>query len=192
VGTSNRHGAKSITQIELLAKPPQERSEQTPWPLWPMKLRTSSSHEEGADRRWALFTKEFVGDGNGNLKAIKVAEMGWSEPEPGKRPNWEEIKGTDYEIPCDLALLAIGFLHPQQDGLLNDLGVAYDQRGNIEADHTYKTSVDKIFTAGDMRRGQSLVVWAISEGRECAYHVDTFLMGSSSLEKKDEGIHQIV
>jgi glutamate synthase (NADPH) small chain len=192
VGTSNRHGAKSITQIELLAKPPLERSEQTPWPQWPMKLRTSSSHEEGADRRWALFTKEFIGDGNGNLKAIKVAEMGWSEPEPGKRPNWEEIKGTDYEIPCDLALLAIGFLHPQQTGLLNDLGLTYDQRGNVEANDKYKTTVDKVFTAGDMRRGQSLVVWAISEGRECAYHVDEFLMGESSLEKKDEGYHQIV
>jgi glutamate synthase (NADPH) small chain len=191
VGTSNRHGAKSITQIELLAKPPQERSEQTPWPQWPMKLRTSSSHEEGADRRWALFTKEFIGDGNGNLKAIKVAEMGWNEPEPGKRPAWEEIKGTDYEIPCDLALLAIGFLHPQKEGLLNDLGVNLDQRGNIEADENYKTSVDKVFTAGDMRRGQSLVVWAISEGRECAYNVDTFLMGSSTLEKKDEGFLQV-
>lgn len=192
VGTSNRHGAKAITQIELLAKPPKERSEQTPWPMWPMKLRTSSSHDEGADRRWALFTKEFVGDGNGNLKAIKVAEMGWGEEEPGKRPAWVEVPDTEYEIPCDLALLAIGFLHPQQEGLLNDLGVKFDQRGNIEADATYSTSVSKVFTAGDMRRGQSLVVWAISEGRECAYNVDVFLMGESTLEKKDEGFLQIV
>lgn len=193
VGTSNRHGARSVTQIELLAQPPLERSELTPWPLWPMKLRTSSSHEEGADRRWALFTKEFIGDGNGNLKAIKVAEMGWSAPEPGKKPAWVEIEGTEYEIPCELAFLAIGFLHPQHAGLLDELGVSYDQRGNVEADEeTYKTSADNVFAAGDMRRGQSLVVWAISEGRECAYNVDTFLMGKSSLEKKDKGVHSIV
>ncbi len=191
VGTSNRHGAKSITQIELLAKPPQERSEQTPWPQWPMKLRTSSSHEEGADRRWALSTKEFIGDANGNLKSILVAEMGWNEPEFGEKPSWIELPGTEYEIPCELALLAIGFLHPQQEGLLKDLGVKFDQRGNVEADSDYRTSVDKVFTAGDMRRGQSLVVWAISEGRECAYNVDTFLMGESTLEKKDEGFLSI-
>lgn len=192
VGTSNRHGARSITQIELLAKPPLERSEQTPWPLWPMKLRTSSSHEEGADRRWALFTKEFIGDGNGNLKAIKVAEMGWGDPEPGKKPAWKEIPETEYEIPCDYAFLAIGFLHPQHAGLLDGLGVEYDQRGNVQADAKYKTSADNVFAAGDMRRGQSLVVWAISEGRECAYNVDEYLMGVSSLEKKDTGVHQIV
>ena len=192
VGTSNRHGAKSITQIELLAKPPKERSEQTPWPLWPMKLKTSTSHEEGANRRWALFTKEFVGDAEGNLKGIKVAEMGWSEPQPGKKPAWVEQEGTEYEIPCDMALLAIGFLHPQHAGLLDDLGVEYDERGNVVADGEYKTSVDNVFVAGDMRRGQSLVVWAISEGRECAYHVDEYLMGSSSLEKKDTGFHDTV
>lgn len=187
VGTSNRHGAKSITQIELLSKPPENRSEQTPWPLWPMQLKTSTSHEEGATRKWALFTKEFVGDENGNLKAIKVAEMGWSDPQPGKKPAWVEQEGTEYEIPCDMALLAIGFLHPQHNGLLDTFGVEYDERGNVKADKAYRTSVDNVFVAGDMRRGQSLVVWAISEGRECAYHVDEYLMGSSSLEKKDEG-----
>lgn len=187
VGTSNRHGAKSITQIELLSKPPESRSEQTPWPMWPMQLRTSTSHEEGADRRWALFTKEFVGDGNGNLKGIKVAEMDWSDEEPGKRPRWEEQPGTEFEIPCELALLAIGFLHPQHAGLLDELGVAYDDRGNVKDDGTYKTSVDKVFAAGDTRRGQSLVVWAISEGRECAYSIDEYLMGASNLEKKDSG-----
>ena len=192
VGTSNRHGARSITQIELLSKPPEKRSEMTPWPLWPMQLRTSSSHEEGANRKWALFTKEFVDDGNGNLKAIKVAEMGWSEPQPGKKPAWVEQEGTEYEIPCDMALLAIGFLHPQHNGLLDNLGLTYDERGNVKADETYKTNADNVFVAGDMRRGQSLVVWAISEGRECAYHVDEFLMGSSSLPRKDQGVHQIV
>lgn len=187
VGTSNRHGAKSITQIELLSKPPENRSEQTPWPMWPMQLRTSTSHEEGADRRWALFTKEFVGDANGNLKGIKVAEMDWSEEEPGKRPSWVEQPGTETEIPCELALLAIGFLHPQHTGLLDELGVEYDERGNVKDDGSYKTSVEKVFAAGDTRRGQSLVVWAISEGRECAYSIDEYLMGSSNLEKKDTG-----
>lgn len=191
VGTSNRHGARSITQIELLAKPPENRSEMTPWPMWPMQLRTSSSHEEGADRRWALFTKEFLGDENGNLRAIKVAEMGWSDQEPGKKPAWVEQPDTEYEIPAELVLLAIGFLHPQHEGLLDSFGVEYDKRGNVNADEKYKTSVDGLFVAGDMRRGQSLVVWAISEGRECAYHVDEYLMGSSSLEKKDEGFLDI-
>ncbi len=190
VGTSNRHGAKSIMQIELLAKPPLNRSEQTPWPLWPMKLRTSSSHEEGAERRWALFTKEFVGDENGNLKGIKVAEMGWSDPEPGKKPHWEEQPDTEFEVPCELALLAIGFVHPQHHGLLDELGVNYTDRGNIE-DSNYKTSLDKVFAAGDCRRGQSLVVWAISEGRECAYEIDTFLMGESQLERKDHGFQEL-
>lgn len=187
VGTSNRHGAKTVTQIELLAKPPQNRAEETPWPLWPMQLRTSSSHEEGCNRKWALFTKEFVGDENGNLKGIKVAEMGWSEPQAGKKPHWEEQEGTEVEIPCELALLAIGFLHPQHEGLLDNLGLEYDQRGNVKAEANYQTTTnDKVFVAGDMRRGQSLVVWAISEGRECAYNVDEYLMGSSNLERKDE------
>lgn len=191
VGTSNRHGAVSITQIELLAKPPADRSEMTPWPLWPMKLRTSTSHEEGADRRWALFTKEFIGDDNGNLKAIKLAEMGWSDPEPGKKPHWIEQPGTEFEIPCELALLAIGFLHPEHEGMLNDLGVEYDDRGNVKAGDNYQTNNEKVFAAGDMRRGQSLVVWAISEGRECAYNVDQYLMGSSTLETKDKGFFEL-
>lgn len=191
VGTSNRHGAKSVTQIELLAKPPKDRSEQTPWPMWPMQLRTSSSHEEGADRKWALFTKEFVGDENGNLKGIKVAEMGWDEPEPGKKPHWIEQPGTEFEIPCELALLAIGFLNPQQEGLLNQLGIEYTDRGNVDA-NKYQTNQENVFVAGDARRGQSLVVWAIAEGRECAYHLDKYLMGSSVLEKRDEGLHAVV
>lgn len=185
VGTSNRHGAISVTQIELLERPPQDRTINMPWPQWPATLRTSTSHQEGCERKWALFTKEFVGDGNGNLKAIKLAEMGWSEPEPGKKPKWEEVEGTEFEVECDLALLAIGFVHPQQEGLLNDLGLEYDERGNVKAStKDYKTGQDKVFVCGDMRRGQSLVVWAISEGRECAYNVDKFLMGTSSLERK--------
>ena len=186
VGTSNRHKAKSVTQIELLPKPPAERNETMPWPNWPMILRTSTSHEEGCDRNWAVFTKEFIGDEHGNLKGLKIAEMGWSKPEPGKLPKYQEVPGTERTLPCELALLAIGFIHPQHDGMLNELGVEYDERGNVKANESdYKTSIAKIFTAGDMRRGQSLVVWAISEGREAARNVDKFLMGDSKLESKD-------
>lgn len=183
VGTSNRHGAKSITQLELLAKPPAVRSEDTPWPLWPLELRTSSSHEEGCDRNWAILTKEFVGNDDGNLKSIKIVNIEWKTPEGGGRPTFVEVEGTERELPCELALLAIGFVHPQKKGLLEQLEVELDARGNVKADN-YQTSVEKVFAAGDMRRGQSLVVWAISEGREAAKAVDKFLMGETMLESK--------
>jgi glutamate synthase (NADPH/NADH) small chain len=169
-----------------------DRSPQTPWPLWPYQLRTSSSHEEGVQREWALFTQEFVGDGEGNLKGLIVCEMGWSDPEPGKKPKWEVIKGTEKEIPCELVLIAIGFLHPEHKGLLDEFGLDYDERGNIKDDGTYRTNKENVFAAGDARRGQSLVVWAISEGRECAYHIDEQLMGVSTLPRKDEGKMSIV
>ncbi|HNB49759.1 MAG TPA: glutamate synthase subunit beta, partial [Chitinophagales bacterium] len=185
VGTSNRHGAKSVTQIELLAMPPQERHESTPWPLWPMMLRTSSSHEEGCERQWSILTKEFIGNEAGELIGLKIVEIEWKTIDG--RPQFVEIEGTERVLPCDLALLAMGFVHPQHEGLLANLAVALDERGNINANN-YKTNVDKIFTAGDMRRGQSLVVWAISEGRECAREVDLFLMGESQLEAKDKGV----
>lgn len=185
VGTSVRHGAKSVTQIELLSKPPEGKNENTPWPNWPMILRTSTSHEEGCERQWAINTKEFIGDEKGNLKAVKMVEVEWTV-EDGK-PKMTEKPGTEKVIPCELALIAAGFLHPQHEGMLNDLGVEYDERGNVKTNH-YKTSVNKVFSAGDMRRGQSLVVWAISEGRECARAVDEFLMGESKLEAKDVGI----
>ncbi|MFN8237302.1 MAG: glutamate synthase subunit beta [Chitinophagales bacterium] len=185
VGTSNRHGAQSVTQIELLSKPPETRAESTPWPLWPMMLRTSSSHEEGCERQWSILSKEFVGNEKGELTGLKVAEIEWKTVD-GK-PQMVEIEGTERILPCDLALLAMGFVHPQHEGLLQQLTVELDERGNVKANN-YKTSVDKIFTAGDMRRGQSLVVWAISEGRECARQVDLFLMGESLLEAKDEGL----
>ncbi|MFN8294688.1 MAG: glutamate synthase subunit beta [Chitinophagales bacterium] len=185
VGTSNRHGAKSVTQIELLSKPPENRAESTPWPLWPMMLRTSSSHEEGCDRKWSILTKEFVGNEKGELTGLKIVEIEWKTVD-GK-PQMVEIEGTEQTLPCELALLAMGFVHPQHEGLLNDLTVELDERGNVKANN-YKTGVDKIFTAGDMRRGQSLVVWAISEGRECAREVDLYLMGESSLEAKDRGL----
>ncbi len=184
VGTSNRHKAKSITQIELLTKPPTQRTENNPWPEWPMVVRTSSSHEEGAQREWALLTKEFIGDENGNVTGLKLVNIEWEVPEPGKRPGFKEIEGTERIIPCDLALLAIGFVHPEH-GYLEELNVTLDNRGNVQAED-YQTNQDKIFTAGDMRRGQSLVVWAIAEGREAAKRVDTFLMGYSELESRDD------
>lgn len=187
VGTSNRHGARSVTQFELLPKPPEGRTSYMPWPTYPMTLKTSTSHEEGADRKWAIATKEFVGDGKGNLKAVKVVDLEWTASADGRPAQFVEKPGSERELPCELALLAMGFVHPMQDGLLAELGVELDERGNVKAtEKEYKTSIHKVFTAGDMRRGQSLVVWAISEGRECARKVDEFLMGTSLLESKDQ------
>jgi glutamate synthase (NADPH/NADH) small chain len=190
VGTSNRHGAASVTQIELLTKPPLARAEETPWPLWPMMLRTSSSHEEGCDRQWAVMTKEFIGDKKGNLKGVRLVDVEWAVPEGGGRANIREIEGSEREIPCELALLAIGFLYPQFEGMLEQLGIEVDGRGNV-VDANYQTNVAKVFAAGDMRRGQSLVVWAISEGREAAKSVDNYLTGASALEGKDESRLQL-
>jgi len=186
VGTSNRQHAKSVTQIELLAKPPVDRSDKDPWPLYPMILRTSSSHEEGCERHWSIHTKEFIGDEHGNLKALKIAEIEWGIGYSGK-PEFREVPGTERIIPCELALLAIGFLHGDTNRLLENTDVELDQRGNIQT-RDYQTTVDKIFAAGDMRRGQSLVVWAIAEGREAARAVDTYLMGTSELEARDHSM----
>ena len=186
IGTSNRHKAQSITQFELLPKPPENRNALMPWPTYPMLLKLTSSHEEGADRKWAIATKEFIGDENGNLKALKIVDLEWKYNDEGRAAQFVEIVGTEREIPCELALLAMGFVHPQHEGLVNELGVDLDERGNVKANEkNYQTNFAKIFTAGDMRRGQSLVVWAISEGRECARKVDEYLMGTSSLETKD-------
>ncbi|MDE3235626.1 MAG: glutamate synthase subunit beta [Bacteroidota bacterium] len=186
VGTSNRHGAKSVTQFELLPKPPATRTDYMPWPNYPMLLKTTSSHEEGCDRKWAVATKEFLADEKGNLKALKIVDLEWKITEDGKPANFVEVPGSERELPCELALLAMGFLHPQHEGLLNELNVEFDERGNVKAtEKDYKTNISKIFTAGDMRRGQSLVVWAISEGRECARKVDEFLVETSVLERKD-------
>ena len=187
VGTSNRHEAASVTQIEILSKPPKDRNESMPWPSWPMILRTSTSHEEGCERQWSIVTKEFVGDKNGNVTGLKLAEIEWKKAEAGKAPSFNEIPGTERTIPCDLALLALGFLHPQRQGLLDQLGVEIDERGNVKCNR-YQTSVEGVFAAGDMRRGQSLVVWAISEGREAARAVDQYLIGESLLEAKEEGL----
>lgn len=186
VGTSNRHGAKSVTQFELLPKPPDGRTSFMPWPTYPMTLKTSSSHEEGTNRQWAVATKEFIADAAGNLKALKIVDLEWKITAEGRAAEFVERPGSEREIPCELALLAMGFVHPQHDGLLNELGVELDERGNVKAtEKNYQTNINKVFAAGDIRRGQSLVVWAISEGRECARKADEFLMGHSLLESKD-------
>ena len=189
VGTSNRQKAASVTQFELLPKPPESRTEHMPWPTYPMLLKTTTSHEEGVDRKWAVATKEFIGDENGNLKALKIVDLEWKSSPDGRLTQFTEIAGSERELPCELALLAMGFLHPQKEGLLSELGIELDERGNVHAsEKNYQTSISKIFAAGDMRRGQSLVVWAISEGREAARKVDEFLMGHSVLETKDNSI----
>ncbi|MDH5380034.1 MAG: glutamate synthase subunit beta [Cyclobacteriaceae bacterium] len=172
VGTSNRHKAKSVTQIELLPTPPTSRTIENPWPEWPMILRSSSSHEEGCTREWSIITEEFIADDKGNVKAIKITEIEWYS-ENGQR-KFKKIEGSTRELPCDLAFLAMGFLYPEKEGVLAQLGIDTNERGNVD-DANYKTNVDKIFTAGDMRRGQSLVVWAIREGREAAKEVDAYL-----------------
>jgi glutamate synthase (NADPH/NADH) small chain len=189
VGTSNRQGAVSVTQFELMPQPPGSRTPLMPWPTYPMILKTTSSHEEGAARHWAIATKSFIGDAEGRLKALKVVDLEWVLAEDGRPARFVEREGSEREMPCELALLAMGFVHPQQEGLVNQLGVELDERGNIKAtEKDYQTNIAKIFTAGDMRRGQSLVVWAISEGRECARKVDEFLQGFSLLESKDRSL----
>lgn len=179
VGTANRQGAKSVTQLELLAKPPISRNDSMPWPNHPMLLKTTSSHEEGCSREWAITTKKFKTDAYGSICSITVADIEWKTID-GK-PQFVEIDGTERELPCQLVLLAMGFLHPQFQGLLDELAIELDNRGNVKSEgSTYQTNIPKIFAAGDMRRGQSLVVWAISEGRECARRVDEFLNNSGS------------
>jgi glutamate synthase (NADPH/NADH) small chain len=191
VGTSNRHGAASVTQIEILPKPPLERNDSMPWPNWPMILRTSTSHEEGCERQWSIVTKEFIGNEKDEVTGLKIVEIEWKKTEPGKSSTFSEVPGTEQVIPCDLALLAMGFLHPQHQGLLDQLGVEYDERSNVKCNN-YKTSLENVFAAGDMRRGQSLVVWAISEGREAARAADEYLIGQSTLEAKEKGILSLV
>ena len=179
VGTSNRHGAASVTQIELLPRPPEQENSSLVWPYWPLKLRTSSSHEEGCARDWAIGTKEFVGE-NGKLKAIRAIRLEWKD---GKM---SEVAGSEFEIKADLVFLAMGFTAPV-GGVLDAFGVDKDARGNAKAttdgEGCYATNVAGVYAAGDMRRGQSLVVWAIREGRQCAREVDQFLMGSTTLPR---------
>jgi glutamate synthase (NADPH/NADH) small chain len=184
IGTSNRHGAKSVVNFEIMPKPPGHRSATTPWPFWPLQLKTSSSHKEGAARNWLINTKEFVKDNHGKLIALKTVNVEWKMI-LGERPQLIEISGTEKTWPCDLALLALGFTGPEST-LADKLGIDTDVRSNYKAAYgKYQTNVPNIFTAGDMRRGQSLIVWAISEGREAARQVDIYLMGKSELPSKD-------
>jgi glutamate synthase (NADPH/NADH) small chain len=183
VGTSNRHGAKSITQFELLPQPPESEDRPLTWPYWPVKLRTSSSHEEGCQRDWSIATKEFIGE-NGKVVGLKAVRVDWKD---GKM---QEVPGSEFEMKADLVLLAMGFMGPTQTGLLSQLeglGVEKDARKNVKAatdgPAAYQTGNPKVFAAGDMRRGQSLVVWAIREGRQCARAVDEYLMGTSELPR---------
>lgn len=186
IGTSFRHGAKSVSNFEILGKPSLDRPSDQPWPFWPMRLRTSSSHKEGAERFFSISTKRFVGDGNGNLKGLITSEVEWIN-EPGKRPILKEIPGSEKEWKCELALLALGFTGSEMT-IAEQLGLEADPRTNIKATaKNYMTNVPGVFVAGDQRRGQSLIVWAISEGREAAHHIDKFLMGASQLPLKGDG-----
>ena len=177
VGTSIRQGAASVMQMEIMPRPPEKENKSLSWPNWPLKLRTSSSHEEGCQRDFAVGTKSFEGEG-GKLTALNCVRIDWSD---GKMT---EIPGSEFQIPADLVLLAMGFVNPVHQGMLENFGVEFDERGNVKADtETYATSMDKVFAAGDMRRGQSLVVWAIREGRQCARAIDEHLMGCSDLPR---------
>lgn len=174
IGTAIRQGALSVTQLEIMPRPPDKENKLLTWPDWPLKLRTSSSHEEGAERDFSVLTKGLHGE-NGAVRSVVCARLDG---------NFKEIPGSTFELRADLVLLAMGFVSPVHEGLLDSLGVEYDQRGNVKADEkSYKTSVGKVFACGDMRRGQSLIVWAIREGRQTAHAVDTFLMGSSLLPR---------
>ena len=175
VGTSNRQGAASVHQLELLPQPPVNENKQLTWPNWPMKLRTSTSHQEGCERQWSILTKSFEGNENGEVTKLICVEVEWKKSEDGSM-KMIEVEDSEFEIEADLVLLAMGFVHPIHEGLVNNLSLKLDQKGNVQADEiSFKTSSDKVFVAGDCRRGQSLVVWAISEGRKCAERIDNFL-----------------
>ncbi|MFL2769658.1 MAG: glutamate synthase subunit beta [Rhodospirillaceae bacterium] len=181
IGTSNRHGALSVTQLEILDRPPDKENKELVWPYWPQKFRTSSSQEEGAVREFSITTKEFLDNGSGVVRALDVANIEWVGSDGG-RVVMQDVPGSSFEIKADLVLLAMGFVNPIHEGLLTELGIDLDRRGNVKADtHKYKTSASNVFAAGDMRRGQSLVVWAIREGRQCARAVDEYLMGTTVL-----------
>ena len=181
IGTSRRQGAAQITQLEILPKPPEKENKSLTWPNWPNKLRTSSSHEEGCERMWSVETVSFEGK-DGKITQINCIKVEWTQD--NGRWVMNRVPGSEFSLKADIVFLAMGFVHPVRDGMLQDLGVELDERNNVRAStDDYRTSVDKVFTAGDMRRGQSLVVWAIREGRQCARSVDEFLMGSSELPR---------
>ena len=183
IGTSFRQGARSVTQLEILPRPPDHEEKLLTWPDWPLRLRTSSSQAEGAERDFSVTTGAIHGR-DGRVQALSCSRIEWKRDGPGSRPQMVAVEGGDFELPADLVLLAMGFLHPVHEGMLADLGVDLDPRGNVLADtNDYRTSVDGVFACGDMRRGQSLVVWAIREGRQAARAVDEHLMGSSDLPR---------
>ena len=186
IGTSIRQGANTVTNFEIMPMATESRPENQPWPFWPMRLRTSTSHKEGAERVFSISTKEFLGDEKGNLKSLKTVEVEW-EISPGQRPILKEVPGTEKEWKCELALLALGFTGSERT-IADQLGLEMDQRTNIKAsDENYATNIPGVYVAGDQRRGQSLIVWAISEGRQVAHHVDAYLTGHSNLPLKGEG-----
>jgi glutamate synthase (NADPH/NADH) small chain len=179
LGTAHRQGAASVHQLEIMARPPDGRADSTPWPTWPLMFRTSSAHEEGGERVYAVNTVEFVGDDEGNVRALSGVEV--ESVVVDGRPSFEPIEGTEFELPCELVLLAMGFTGPERAGLIEQLGVELDARGNVARDEAWHTSVDGVFVCGDMGRGQSLIVWAIAEGRSCAAAVDEWLVGETRL-----------
>ncbi len=179
VGTAHRQGAACVVQVEVLPRPPECRSEAMPWPTFPMILKNSSSHEEGGQRLWSILTKKFAGE-NGILRKLECVKVTFEKDEKGCQ-QMKEVPGSGFNIPADMVIIAAGFLHPEHSGLLEDLKVEFDPRGNVQTNSDYLTCVDKVFSCGDMRRGQSLAVWAISEGRQAAYAIDKYLMGESSL-----------
>ena len=182
LGTAHRHGAEVVYQYELLPEPAQERQPNNPWPQWPLILRSSAAHEEGGVRDYSIQTKFFSGS-NGHVEKLHAVRLKWGPLDSNGRPTMNEVPGSEFEIEVDLVLLALGFLHPEQSGLVADLGVELDRRGNVKTDHSKMSSVPGIFAAGDAARGQSLVVWAIAEGREAAHHIDKYLMGTTSLPR---------
>ena len=187
VGTSNRHGAASVTQVEIMPIPPEKRTVNMPWPSYPMILKTTTSHEEGVARHWSILTKEFIGDAEGNVKELVIADIEWQEAQPDQRPSFKEIEGSVRSIPCTKAFLAMGFLHPEPTGILAQLEIALDERGNVQTTD-FQTSQKGVFAAGDMRTGQSLIVNCINEGREASRAIDVYLMGSSNLEAIDDSL----
>jgi len=194
-GTSNRQGARSLTQFELLPQPPDvgnyprrtQRPAGTPWPSWPVILRTSTSHEEGCRREWGILTKAFLGDEKGHVRAARTVRIEWYTDATSGQQKFRELEGTEEEWPCQLALLAMGFVGPEKHGPIADLGLELDARGNVKTGADYRTSRDGVFAAGDLRRGQSLVVWAIHEGREAARSIDLCLMGRTNLPSVSAG-----
>jgi len=179
LGTSHRQGAELVHQFEILPRPPDDRPDSTPWPTWPMTYRTSSAHEEGGERVYSVSTAEFLGDEHGNVRALRGHEV--ESVMVDGRPSFEPVEGSEFELECDLVLLAMGFVGPERTGLLDGLGVEFDARGNVARDAEWATNAQGVFVCGDMGRGQSLIVWAIAEGRSCASSVDRFLSGDTLL-----------